>query len=81
MRVIYDTHTDTLTIVLRDEPVEESDEQTTGVIFDYDAAGNVVSMELLDASKRIAQPNRMVYELVGGYATPVWNSNPETPPS
>ena len=65
MRVVYDTHTDTLTIVLRDDPVVESDEQTPGVIFDYDTNGNVVSMELLDASRRISQPNRMTYELVG----------------
>ena len=70
MRVIYDTHTDTLTIILRDEPIADSDEQTAGVIFDYDAAGNVVAMELLDASQRIAQPNQMIYELVGGQLAP-----------
>jgi YD repeat-containing protein len=65
MRVVYDVQTDTLTIVLNEAPVAESDEDKPGIILDYDAAGNVVSMEVMDASRRILQPTRMVYELAG----------------
>ena len=64
MRVIYDLATDTLSIVLNDQPVAESDEEKPGVILDFDAGGNVVSMEILDASTRVDQPTRMVYELM-----------------
>jgi YD repeat-containing protein len=65
MRVVYDVQTDTLTIILNEAPVAESDEDKPGIILDYDAAGNVVSMEVMDASRRILQPTRMVYELAG----------------
>lgn len=65
MRVIYDPRTDTLTIILKDAPVAESDEDKPGIILDYDAAGNMVSMEILDASRRVTQPTRMEYELAG----------------
>jgi uncharacterized protein YuzE len=65
MRVVYDVQTDTVTIILNDAPVVESDEDKPGIILDYDASGNVVSLEVLDASQRIVQPTRMVYELAG----------------
>ena len=41
MRVNYDVKTDTLTVIFREVPVAESDEDKPGVILDYDAAGNV----------------------------------------
>ena len=64
MRVIYDAGTDTLSIILSDQPVTESDEEKPGVILDFDAGGNVVSMEILDASSRVDQPTQIVYELM-----------------
>jgi uncharacterized protein YuzE len=64
MRVIYDAGTDTLSIILSDQPVAESDEEKPGIILDFDAGGNVVAMEILDASSRVDQPTQMVYELM-----------------
>ncbi|MBW8874417.1 MAG: DUF2283 domain-containing protein [Acidobacteria bacterium] len=64
MRVVYDLRTDTLSIILSDRPVAESDEEKPGVILDFDAGGNVVSLEILDASRRVDQPTQMVYELM-----------------
>jgi uncharacterized protein YuzE len=62
---MYDAKTDILTIILSETPITESDEDKPGVILDYDASGNVVSMEVLDASIRVLQPTRIVYELTG----------------
>jgi uncharacterized protein YuzE len=62
--VVYDLRTDTLSIILSDRPVAESDEEKPGVILDFDAGGNVVSLEILDASRRVDQPTQMVYELM-----------------
>ncbi len=65
MRVVCDAGTDTLTILLKDARVAESNEDKPGTILDYDAAGDVVGMEILDASQRVTQPTQMIYELAG----------------
>ena len=61
MKVRYDPETDTLTLVLRSAPVHESDEDKPGVILDYDRDGNVVGIEILEASKRVDNPQRIEY--------------------
>lgn len=65
MKVIYDAEVDILRILLSDQPVDESDEEKPGIIIDYDAQGNVVSMEILDASKRGMSPHGMEYAITG----------------
>jgi len=65
MRVTYDGVTDTLTVVFRDVPVAESDEDKPGVILDYDADGNVVSIEVLDASQRVEGPRTVTLTAQG----------------
>jgi uncharacterized protein YuzE len=61
MKVTYDPEVDVLRIVLSEQPVEESDEEKPGVILDYDKAGNLVGLEILDASKRITNPRSLEY--------------------
>jgi YD repeat-containing protein len=64
MRVRYDSETDTLTVILTDSPVVESDEDKPGTILDYDASGNLVSIEILDASRRVGLPTQIEYRVV-----------------
>ncbi len=59
MKVIYDPEVDILTITLSDAAIEESDEGKPGVILDYDAIGNLVGLEILDASKRVNNPREL----------------------
>lgn len=65
MKVSYDERTDTLSVVLRDGvQVAESDEDKPGVILDYDAQGNLVSLEILDASRRVTEARKIEFETV-----------------
>ena len=64
MKVIYDSETDTLTVIFTETQVSESDEDKPGVILDYDASGNLVSLEILDASQRVGLPTQIEYQLV-----------------
>jgi uncharacterized protein YuzE len=63
MKVIYDRETDTLTVIFTETPVVESDEDKPGVILDYDDKGNLVSLEILDASRRVSVPSKIEYQV------------------
>ena len=65
MKVTYDQEVDILRIVLNDAEIEESDEDKPGVIIDYDDHGNVIGLEILDASTRIANPRTLEYAVTG----------------
>ena len=65
MKVVYDPEVDVLRILFSNTPVEESDEDKPGVILDYDQAGNIVGMEILDASKRMENPRAVEYAISG----------------
>ena len=65
MKVTYDPEVDVLRILLSDAPIEESDEDKPGVILDYDKDGNVVGLEILEASKRMTNPRAVDYAVTG----------------
>lgn len=61
----YDRHTDTLIVILNERAaVAESDEDKPGVILDYDGEGNLVSLEILDASSRVTDTARVGFQTV-----------------
>lgn len=63
MKVTYDPKTDTLSVILKDNtPVSESDEDKPGTILDYDEKGNLISLEILDASKRVTEASKMEFQ-------------------
>lgn len=65
MKVSYDPRTDTLSVILKDDtPVAESDEDKPGVILDYDDQGNLVSLEILDASQRVTEARRVEFQMM-----------------
>lgn len=66
MKIIYDKETDTLSIILRSGKVAESDEPRDGLVFDYDKAGRLVSIELLDASEQVDGPQTVEFALAAG---------------
>lgn len=64
MKASYDPKTDTLSLILKDAAtVAESDEDKPGVILDYDEQGDLVSMEILDASRRVTEAKKMEFQV------------------
>ncbi len=61
MKAEYDKETDTLTIMLRDVRVKESDEIRPGVIADFGYDGGVVGFEILHASEVVEQTREMQF--------------------
>jgi uncharacterized protein YuzE len=64
MKIFYDSRTDTLSVILKDNvTVHESDEEKPGVILDYDKDGNLISLEILDASQRVTDTRKVDFQL------------------
>ncbi len=51
----YNQEDDILRLLWSNVPIEESDEVEPGVILDYDKDGNIVGIEVLNASRKIKQ--------------------------
>ncbi len=71
MKVTYDPEVDVLRMLFSNAPIKESDEEKPGVILDFDNDGNVVGMEILDASTRMEDPRSVEYSVAG---TPTRNA-------
>jgi len=63
MKVKYDMEVDVLYIHLSEEKIVESDEDKPGIILDYDERGNIVGIEVINASLKIPQPMKFEYEV------------------
>jgi uncharacterized protein YuzE len=63
MLIRYDKEVDVVYIQFSEKKVSESDEDKPGIILDYDADGNIVGIEVLEASKKMIQPNGVIYEV------------------
>ena len=62
MKVTYHPRSDTMSVILKENAhVVESDEDNPGVILDYDAEGHLVSLEILDASKRVTDTRKVEF--------------------
>ena len=61
MKVAYDRETDSLTITLCDEPIQESDEIRPGLIADFGHDGGVVRFEILRASRVVEDTDHVQF--------------------
>ena len=53
MKLTYDKETDTLLIVLKGNAIDETEEIRPGVLADLDETGALVSLEILNASRKV----------------------------
>ena len=67
MKVSYDQQSDILTVVFKEQTeVAISDDGKPGAILDFDRAGDLVAIEILDASRRVSEATRVDFELIKG---------------
>jgi uncharacterized protein YuzE len=52
MKIEYDPEVDALYVRLTESKIIESEQVQPGIVLDFDAAGKVVGVEVLNASKR-----------------------------
>ena len=65
MKIEYDQQADAMYIRFRTGAVAESEEIRPGVVFDFDAEGEVLGIEMLDVSERTDKPRELAMVLVG----------------
>ena len=65
MKIEYDPKADAMYIRLIAGTVATSDEIRPGVVFDLDADGRVLGIEMLDVSLRTDNPRELAMELIG----------------
>lgn len=63
MVIKYNKETDIIYIRFSDSKVVESDEEKPGIILDYDESGNIIGIEVLNASQKTSQPNGIICEV------------------
>jgi len=63
MKIKYNKEVDVIYLQFSDKEVVESDEDKPGIILDYDIEGNIVGIEILEASDKTINPSSLIYEV------------------
>jgi uncharacterized protein YuzE len=66
MRIRYDPEVDALSISFRDTTVT-TQELTEGIAAEYDAQGQLVGLEVLDATRRFGDPSTLQQVILEGF--------------
>ncbi len=60
MKLTYDKESDTLLLVLTKNQIEETEEVRPGILADIDKSGSLVSLEILNASRKVDTLNELI---------------------
>jgi uncharacterized protein YuzE len=63
MVIKYDKESDIIYIQFSERKIVESDEDKPGIILDYGEEGEIIGIEILNASKQTQLPNGISYEV------------------
>ena len=64
MKISYNPEADILKVFFQESAVEKSDREQPDRILDYDKHGNLVRSEILNARKRVANPQIVEYSVI-----------------
>lgn len=66
MKVTYNNNTDSLTVIFNEQAsIAESDKDKPAIILDYDKNGNLVPIEVLDASQWVTESRKTAFRTTG----------------
>ncbi|BBL70939.1 DUF2283 domain-containing protein [Methylogaea oryzae] len=74
MRVNYDRNTDSLTLILQERPVRETDKIGPGVVADFAADGTLIALKVERASLRVDAPGLVEFVDHGLAAAPTYSA-------
>jgi uncharacterized protein YuzE len=63
MKIRYDKEADVVYIRFSSLQIAESDQEKPGIILDYSEDGQIVGIEILNASTKMEQENGILYEV------------------
>ncbi len=63
MKIVYDSEKNILQIALNSRAIAETAQITPNLILDYDEDGQVIGLELRNASKSVENPYAIAYEV------------------
>lgn len=63
MKIKYDQETDVVYISLSSLKIAQSDQEKPGIILDYSEDGQIVGIEVLNASTKMEMENGILYEV------------------
>jgi len=63
MKIKYNKETDIVYISFSSLKIAESDQEKPGIILDYSDNGQIVGIEILNASTKMEQENGILYEV------------------
>lgn len=63
MKIKYDKETDIVYISLSSQKIAESDQEKQDIILDYAEDGQIVGIEILNASSKMEQEKGILYEV------------------
>jgi uncharacterized protein YuzE len=56
MKIVYDSQSDVLSILLQDAPIDNTESTLSGMKIDYDSQGNAIKLEISNASGKVTNP-------------------------
>lgn len=63
MKVVFDPNQDILQVCFKDTSIQETSQISPGLILDYDEDGNVIGLEIRQASQKLDDPNSIHFAI------------------
>ena len=81
MKITYDSQKDVLHILFKETTLSGNSQQQADTTFNYDQQGNLIKLEIMNASQHITNPQKVEYSVTNNRLELDSNSQLQTNPS